>query len=212
MLHQRSPKDSAIAVIVYERDLLRHCATTVDAKRLKSEKLPCNEFRADYFLAIEGFLLHFRNLLAFFINRGHHDTDLTLARFDKWSDGQTVDKAFCEKLTARAQAVNRKYCFSAKADCHQKISWFLQHCTDYRYRERRSWDLAGMFADFSPIVDEFIARYRPGGAGTPFASAVLSQADYGTMTVTSSSSPLGLGSFSYNPSRQQRKPGGGSKS
>src|SRR5712692_7520036 len=98
-MHERSPQETAIDVILYERDLLRHCAKTVDAKREQAQQSPSSENKAEYYLAIEGFLLHFRNLLGFFINRGHQKTDLTLLRSEKWAGGRSVDESFCRKLT-----------------------------------------------------------------------------------------------------------------
>lgn len=167
MLHYRSPKETGMDVIVYERDLLRHCANTVDAKHAKSQASSSDESKAEYFLGIEGFLLHFRNLLGFFMNKEHKskkykDSDLIIARSEQWSNGQTVvDKHFCERLTQRAMQVNKKFGFSADVDCYQKISWFLQHCTDHRYLEHRNWDLAAMFTEFGPIVDDFITEFAP---------------------------------------------------
>ena len=172
------------------------------------EKTLSDEDKAEYFLTIEGFLLHFRNLLGFFINKGNQDSDLTIARSERWADGQTVDKKFCDELTERA-----KYAFSPTHLCYQKISWFLGHCTDYRYREQRSWDLPGMFADFGPIVDEFIATFAPERPGAFGVTAVLAHDNYGTATMTSSGIPAGLGDFSYKSIIPRLKPrGDGSKS
>jgi hypothetical protein len=83
-MHERSPKETAIDVILYERDLLRHCANTVDAKREQAQQSPLSENKAEYYLAIEGFLLHLRNLIGFFINKRMEPTDLTLDRSQQW--------------------------------------------------------------------------------------------------------------------------------
>ena len=160
-MHERSPKETAIDVILYERDLLRHCAKTVDAKRERAQQAPSSENKAEYYLAIEGFLLHFRNLLGFFINKRMKRTDLTLNRSEQWAAGRSVDESFCRKLTQRAEEVNVEHGISSSVDCYKKISWFLQHCTDYRYQLKRSWDIAKMFADLSPILDEFVASVIP---------------------------------------------------
>lgn len=69
-MHERSPKDSAIDTLLYERDMLRHCAETIDTKKKRFELSRSEEDRAEYYLGIEGFLLHFRNLLGFLINKG----------------------------------------------------------------------------------------------------------------------------------------------
>ena len=190
-MHQRSPKETAIDVILYERDLLRHCAKTVDSKRTRSEESPSHENRAEYYLAIEGFLLHFRNLLGFFINKRMNSTDLTIDHSQQWADGRQVDETLCQKLTERAQKVNQEHGLSRDVDCYKKISWFLQHCIDHRYRLQRSWDIAGMFADFSPILNEFVGSVAPAMAGVEVVT-VLGKRDYGTATITKVGPPLSI--------------------
>jgi hypothetical protein len=190
-MHHRSPKETAIDVIFYERDLLRHCARTVDSKKARWEESPLDENRAEYYLTIEGFLLHFRNLLGFFINKRMHLTDLTIDHSEQWAEGRPVDSTFCQKLTERASKVNQEYGLSPSIDCYKKISWFLQHCTDHRYRIQRSWDIAGMFADFNPILDEFAGSVAPALSGVQEV-VLLGQSDYGTATITNAGLPLSI--------------------
>jgi hypothetical protein len=94
-----------------------------------------------------------------------------------------VDEVFCQNLTERALKVNEAHGISADVDCYKKISWFLQHCTDHRYRVKRSWDIAGMFADFRPILDDFEASVTPAVKEVEDI-ITLSKADYGTATMT----------------------------
>jgi hypothetical protein len=186
-MHERPPKESALEVVFYERDLLQHCAKTVDAKKKQADKSPSPENKAEYYLAIEGFLLHYRNLLGFFINRGNRPTDLTLARVDKWADGRSVDDSFCHKLTERALQVNETHGIQygdVKNDCYGKISWFLQHCTDYRYKAQRDWDIERMVDDLNPILEEFVASVIPVAEVGEVIS--LGTGSYGTATITKS--------------------------
>jgi hypothetical protein len=93
-----------------------------------------------------------------------------------------VDESFCQKLSERAQKVNEEHGISVDVDCYKKISWFLQHCTDYRYQLKRSWDISQMFADLSPILDEFVASVMP---VAQVAEAVsLGDGNYRTATIT----------------------------
>jgi hypothetical protein len=184
-MHQRSQKDTALQVILYERDLLRHCAKTVDSKKMRWKESPSHENEAEYYLAIEGFLLHFRNLLGFFINKRigkKNTTDLTIDRPWQWADGRQVDETLCQKLTERAQKVNQEYRLSVEVDCYRKISLFLQHCTSHRHQLQRDWNIAGMFADFSPILDGFIESVDPASA-TRIEVSLLGEC-YGTQTMT----------------------------
>jgi hypothetical protein len=56
-MHQRPPKETAIDVILYERDLLRYCANTVDSREARWKESPSDETQAEYYLTIECFLL-----------------------------------------------------------------------------------------------------------------------------------------------------------
>lgn len=187
-MHERPPKEIALDVIIYERDLLRHCAKTVDAKKEYADKSPSPENKAEYYLAIEGFLLHYRNLLGFFINKKYIkknvSTDITLDQPEKWAERRPVDESFCRKLTERAERVNKTHGIYGddENDCYGKISWFLQHCTDYRYKAQRDWDIEGMYADLSPILDDFVASVMPVAEVAEVIS--LGDGNHSTATIT----------------------------
>jgi hypothetical protein len=120
-MHERSPKSSAIDVLLYERDMLQHCATTVEAKQARFTSSLSDQDRAEYYLSIEGFLLHFRNLLGFFINKGPHPTDMTISKSESWANGITVNPTITQGLTDRAKKVNERHGLE-RGDCYQKIS------------------------------------------------------------------------------------------
>ena len=83
-MHERSPKSNAMDVLLYEREMLQHCAETVKGKQARFTQSLSDQDRAEYYLGIEGFLLHFRNLLGFFINKGSHPTDMTIGKTTSW--------------------------------------------------------------------------------------------------------------------------------
>ena len=60
-MHERSPKSGAIDTLLTRSDMLRHCARTVDAKQARFEASQADEDEAEYYLGIEGFLLHMHN-------------------------------------------------------------------------------------------------------------------------------------------------------
>ena len=158
-MHERSPKNSAIDTLLYEREMLRHCADTIEAKRQRFQKNFSDEdAMCEYYLGIEGFLLHFRNLLGFFVNRGSQRSDLTIANASSWSNGRAGDQRITSKLTESAKKINQAHGLHNQ-DCYKKISIFLQHCTTHRHQEARSWDIERMFADFQPILDEFVKHF-----------------------------------------------------
>jgi hypothetical protein len=186
-MHERWPKSNAIDTLLYERDLLRHCAKTINAKKRKFVQSKSDEDAAEYYLGIEGFLLHFRNLLGFFTNRGRKQTDLTINRPERWAGKATVDQAICRDLTARARKVNQKHGLQG-GDCYQKISWFLQHCTVHRHLQPRSWDIAAMFADIEPVLDDFVRNFSP-KTETAVRDALIADSN-STATITRSVMPL----------------------
>ena len=159
-MHERSPKNSAIDTLLYESDMLRHCASTIDSRRARYQQEMSESARAEYYLCIEGFLLHFRNLLGFFINKGHQKTDLIISRPERWAIGiyTDADEDLCVKLTRRAEEVNRRHGLN-QSNCYQKISWFLQHCTTHRHQMPRSWDIDAMHRDLQPILDQFFSTF-----------------------------------------------------
>jgi hypothetical protein len=181
-MHERSPKSSAIDTLLYEGDMLRHCAKTVDAKRARFQASHADEDAAEYYLGIEGFLLHMRNILGFFINKGSKPTDLTIGRPERWGDAKTVDDCTCRNLSERAKRVNNEHGLNGH-DCYQKISWFLQHCTTYRHCQARSWDIDRMFADMEPILNDFVRNFAPAVSGNGIR--VLSGEGHSTATVSS---------------------------
>jgi hypothetical protein len=169
--------------------MLRHCAETIDAKKKRFQQSKSDEDRAEYYLGIEGFLLHFRNLLGFFINKGPKPTDLTIGHPERWANGRPVDESVCRSLTEGAKKVNRDHGLDG-GDCYQKISWFLQHCTVYRHRQPRNWNIEGMFADMRPVLDEFVANFAP--ETTKNEVVIVGGESHGTATITRTAAFLPL--------------------
>ena len=133
-MHERSPKSSAMDVLLYEREMLQHCAETVNGKQARFIQ-SLSDDAAEYYLGIEGFLLHFRNLLGFFINKGSQPTDMTISKTTSWANGMVVDQTITKGLTERAQKVNERHGLGP-GDCYRKISWFLQHVTTHRHQRQ----------------------------------------------------------------------------
>jgi hypothetical protein len=75
-MHERSEKDRALDTILCEIDMLRYCARTLPEKQAKWRQTDSDADRAEYYLGIQGFLLHLRNLLAFFMSQREKETDL----------------------------------------------------------------------------------------------------------------------------------------
>jgi hypothetical protein len=126
--------------------------------------------RAEYYLAIEGFLLHLRNLLAFFMNHGVEPTDMGIHKpnLNLWGDGRKLHPQQYSDLMKRTREINRARGFKNRT-LYVQISRFLQHCTTFRYTEPRSWDVGGIFrfrprtAGFSETISKVIPNLRERG-------------------------------------------------
>ncbi len=99
---------------------------------------------------LEGFLLHFRNLIDFFGKKPGGD-DLSISRPDKiWDDSARV--AFAEKLdglSQRGKILRNKY-----EGIDDSVSRYLHHCTEQRILSKE-WEVKLMFDELSPLLREF---------------------------------------------------------
>lgn len=105
-VHQRSEKNSPLDTILYEIDMLRHCAGSISQK--KADEWTSEFRRAEYYLGIEGFLLHLRNLIAFFTNRQDQPTDLIINEPVVWA-GQNLEQRQYSALIKAWKEFNGKY-------------------------------------------------------------------------------------------------------
>ena len=154
----KGPKSQPIDVIIYEIDMWRRSYAAIAPRRDALRQTYSDVNLYEYNLRIEGFLLHARNLLAFFTNRHSKQTDLFISQ--GWVS-QHVDRGTVSALRKRARAVDRKYGHEDDT-CHDEISKFLSHCVDERYVRPKSWDTDGLFADLDPILRDFETKFdRP---------------------------------------------------
>ncbi len=161
-LHQRSEKNSHLDTILYEIDMLRHCERAVRQK-VVADNAP-DAKRADYYLAIEGFLLHLRNLLAFLTNRKSKDTDIIINEPEVWA-GRHVDQRKYSDLIKACRELDRKHGVLADggpSTCYDEISKYLQHCTTLRYERAKQWHVEEIYADINPLLETFEARFARG--------------------------------------------------
>ncbi len=97
------------------------------------------------YLALEGFLLHYRNLLEFFSGK-HKSSDLSTYDARTWAGRELTDAekaAFVEP----SHKLNAEY--------FRAISTFLQHCTRARHEEAQGWDVDKMKQAMDLVTTEF---------------------------------------------------------
>jgi hypothetical protein len=158
-MHQRLPKKTPLQTIGYEIDMFRHCARTLADKKARFQKTAAHKDAAEYYLGLEGFLLHLRNLLAFLTNRGSKSTDLGINRPKDWA-GRSVEKREYSDLMKSARALDGRY-GAEGSTCYDQISKFLQHCTTHRHEQDRDWDVDQIFVALDPVLQDFEKRFMP---------------------------------------------------
>jgi hypothetical protein len=148
-LHSRPDKLEDAHTVLYEIDMLRFTRN-----RLKDSSF---HSKADEWVFLEAFLVHFRNLIEFFGGKPRGDT-LTISQpGDVWF-GKTpsnTDLAFLLR-----QDLWEKYEGQGKDD---KISRYLQHCTKQRVIKKK-WNVEQMYGDLQPVIERFeslLPEYKP---------------------------------------------------
>jgi hypothetical protein len=117
----------------------------------------CQRDRVGQNASFEGFLLHLRNLIAFFTSNRQEDSDLILNDTKQWA-GEDIDVHKFSDLGKTVRELNKKH-GAYNDSCYGQISKYLQHCTTYRREREKEWDIDAMFRHFDPIFAEFIKRF-----------------------------------------------------
>jgi hypothetical protein len=136
----RRAKESHRDTVTYEIEMLRFCVQRLVAGKHSEVE--------DQYVYLEGFLLHYRNLVRFFSGEYHNEAkgDLSTANPQKWANREITTEEV-SAITNPAKALDAKY--------HKYISKYLQHCTDVRSDHDRDWDVRLMFEEMSSIISAF---------------------------------------------------------
>jgi hypothetical protein len=138
----RPSKFTNAQTILYEIDMLRFAAG-----KLVEENDPSS------WLTLECFLLHFRNLIEFFGNSPSRD-NLSIQRPDTiWPDPATRPSAEALRPLHR-EDLWEKYEVRNETQFNDKISRYLQHCTEQRV-EGKNWRVREMFEELDTLMSDF---------------------------------------------------------
>ncbi len=142
-MYSRNKDKTYLDAIGYEVEMLWFCREQIQQQPAPSDT------RAKS-LYVEGFLLHFRNLIRFFSGKRPRPYDLSTADPDPWAGRPLTD----DEITL----------FKVAAECldedyYQSISKYLQHCTALAQKGEHEWNIEGMFEEIAPIVREFERRF-----------------------------------------------------
>jgi hypothetical protein len=162
-LMAKGPKHKALDTVLYEIDVLRHCSNMINDKKAAFEKTKQPVELFEYNSTIEGFLLHTRILLNFFIGQTEEITDLGISQPIAWADRDVNPREYSD-LMKSALTINNKYGDSdpkskKNLTCCKLISRFLAHCTRSRHEWERRWDVEAIFKDMELIMTKFEKRF-----------------------------------------------------
>ena len=165
MAVSRPRKLTHLVTILYEIDMLNFCY-----RKLREDKW---KDRRDYYLCIEGFLLHYRNLIQFFGN----DHDLKAGEPDVWSPKKLTEE---ELSSIQDRGPFKRH--------NGRISQYLSHCTKRRADRDVEWEDAAMYEEIRPLLENFGRLFpsRPRdktwiavGPGETVSTASISEYDSG---------------------------------
>jgi hypothetical protein len=164
MLHNdsvsRRKKLNHVDTILYEIDMLDYCYDRLRGHKWADER--------DYYLCIEGFLLHYRNLIQFFGN----DQGLKAEEANKWSP---------RELTAEEViSIQNKDLFGRYSGL---ISRYLSHCTQNRAERDVEWQHIEMYEEIRPLLENFRTLF-PSKHQASKGISILSEASASTATVS----------------------------
>jgi hypothetical protein len=137
---ERTPKESHLDTIYYEMAMLTFCF----------EKLAHSQSQDDLNLAIEGFLLHYRNLIRFFSGKDSQTDDLRTENPSVWA-GRDMNPTEVKQIREAAATLDTTY--------FKSISKYLQHCTTLRADVPKGWDMKDLMAKLAPVMAAFKAAF-----------------------------------------------------
>jgi hypothetical protein len=146
-MFSRPSKESHISTILYEIRMLRFCLTWLTAHGASHK--PAEEV----YVALECFLLHYRNLANFLSGKGGSHGDLSMAAPRHWTDGEQFDEEKIAAIKAKAAVAYTSY--------SGDISTFLAHCTNQRYEQSKRWNPSQMFAALESAMVQFEKAFAP---------------------------------------------------
>ncbi len=155
----RPRKLEHVQTIHYEMDMLDYCYG-----RLRERKWADAN---DYYLCIEGFLLHYRNLIQFF---GNH-TGLRAGNPKDWSPRPLSDAEVVSIQNA-----------SLLAEYDGQISQYLCHCTPVRAERDIEWKHIEMQGKIAPLLTNF-RKLFPSEPRKPKEMLMLGAESVSTATV-----------------------------
>ena len=150
-MYERTSKETHLETIWYEMDMLEFSYREFEKKAFPPQSPQWN-------LLIEGFLLHYRNLIQFFSgseerHKRYKGNDLSI--FDPVPWGQrSLTKEELDAIKVPGEKLDRTY--------SNKISNLLQHCTVVRVEPLQGWEMEQMYTQIAPLMSAFAKSFPRG--------------------------------------------------
>ncbi len=147
-MYQRTSKDSHLDTVWYEMDMLEFSYREFTNNRRPPQGPEWN-------LLIEGFLLHYRNLIQFFAgseqrHRRYKGNDLSTFDPILWA-GRVLTVDEIAGIKDPGTILDDMY--------SNKISNLLQHCTIRRVDPLQGWEMDTMYSEIQPIMGAFARAF-----------------------------------------------------
>lgn len=146
--YSRPRKLSDTDTVVYEIDMLRFAATKLHESNWREER--------EAWVYLEGFLLHFRNLIEFLGKERPSDTDLHITTI--WKLVPAPDHV--PEIYEKGKQLLCRYEPKGK-DGGGRISQYLSHCTTKR-TDHKNWPIDEMNKQIEPLLQAIEAPLRAG--------------------------------------------------
>jgi hypothetical protein len=147
-MYERTSKDTHLETVWYEMDMLEFSYQEF-MKRAASPQSPY------WNLLIEGFLLHYRNLIQYFSgsedrHRRYKGNDLSTFDPTPWGNRQ-LTKEEVAAIKSPGEKLDQTH--------SNKISNLLQHCTVKRIEPLQGWEMEQMYSEIAPIMSTFAKSF-----------------------------------------------------
>jgi hypothetical protein len=177
----RPHKANHVEMVLYEIDMLHYCLEALRGKEPSD--------RREYYLHIEGFLIHYRNLADFFGS----DEGLKANRPERWSPRKLSGE---ELASIQNRGPAERY--------RGPISEYVCHCSPNRADKDTKWDREAMYELLKPNIEGFRKLFpsKPTELQTTHVIAHSNMSTTSTSVVTILPSPY----LAPEDFKQERKP------
>jgi hypothetical protein len=147
-MYERTSKETHCDTLWYEMDMLEFSYREFEKKTFPTGSPQWN-------LLIEGFLLHYRNLIQFFSgneerHKRYKGNDLSTSDPRTWAQRE-LTQAEIDAIKVPGEKLDRAY--------SNKISNLLQHCTVVRVEPLQGWEMDRMYKEIEPIMNAFAKSF-----------------------------------------------------